>query len=142
MAEGQLVFTRWAMLVTRFEQGMYADPEQDLSALWWKLAGKLQGLRRPEGHDLPDWASKVHIPCYPAYYQNYIYGELLASQFRDCITEGDDGSNAILKPAVGHFFKEIFSSGRALSWQQTVRQATGKDLTPDAWIRQFGGDTA
>ena len=141
MAENQLVFSRWALLVTRFEQGMYADPDQDLNALWWRLAETYQGLRRPAGHDLPDWAAKVHISCYPAYYQNYIYGELLASQFRDCITEGPEGESAMLEPGVGSFFRDLFFSGRSLPWTETVRRATGRDLDPKAWLEHFGGAT-
>jgi len=137
-AESQLVFSRWALLVTRFEQGMYADPSQDLSALWWRLAGELQGLQRPEGHDLPDWASKVHIPCYPAYYQNYIYGELLASQFRDSIVSGPRGQAGALGNEVGTFFKPLFAGGRSQSWADTVRAATGQELGPEAWLAHFG----
>jgi len=138
MAESQLVFSRWALLVTRFEQNMYADPEQDLNALWWRLAGELQGLRRPDGHDLPDWAAKVHIPCYPAYYQNYIYGELLASQFRAQIVSGPRGEDAALSEEVGAFFRPLFAAGRSKSWAKTVVEATGSSLGPEAWLDQFG----
>jgi peptidyl-dipeptidase A len=137
-AESQLIFSRWAMLVTRFEQGMYADPDQDLGDLWWGLAGELQGLRRPDGHELPDWASKVHIPCYPAYYQNYIYGELLASQFRDSIVAGPRGEAGALGDEVGAFFKPLFAQGRSKPWADTVRAATGRDLGPEAWLSHFG----
>jgi len=117
---------------------MYKDPEQDLNALWWRLAGELQGLKRPDGHDLPDWASKVHIPCYPAYYQNYIYGELLASQFRDSIVAGPGGSSRSLGEEVGAFFKPLFAAGRSHSWADTVVTATGTQLGPQAWLNQFG----
>ena len=138
-AESQLVFSRWAMLVTRFEQGLYADPDQDLGALWWDLSSELQGLRRPEGHDLPDWASKVHISCYPAYYQNYIYGELLASQFRECIVSGPRGHAGALGEEVATFFKPLFEAGRSQTWPETVRRATGEDLGPTSWLKHFGG---
>jgi peptidyl-dipeptidase A len=137
-AESQLVFSRWALLVTRFEQGMYKDPDQDLNALWWHLASELQGLKRPDEHDLPDWASKVHIPCYPAYYQNYIYGELLASQFRDSIIAGPGGSSRSLGEEVGAFFRPLFAAGRSHSWADTVITATGTQLGPQAWLNQFG----
>jgi len=137
-AESQLIFSRWAMLVTRFEQAMYTDPNQDLNDLWWRLSTELQGLKRPEGHDLPDWASKVHISCYPAYYQNYIYGELLASQFRECIVQGPKGESGTLEAEVGDFFKPLFSTGRSQSWQHTIRTRTGRDLDPGAWLKEFG----
>ncbi|MBL7152274.1 MAG: M2 family metallopeptidase, partial [Phycisphaerae bacterium] len=32
----QLIFARWAMVMFSFEKQLYADPDQDLNALWWK----------------------------------------------------------------------------------------------------------
>jgi peptidyl-dipeptidase A len=31
----QLVFSRWAQVMYRFEKSMYENPDQDLNALWW-----------------------------------------------------------------------------------------------------------
>ncbi|HNX96696.1 MAG TPA: M2 family metallopeptidase, partial [Candidatus Aminicenantes bacterium] len=71
----QLVFSRWAQVMVRFERAMYADPDQDLNKLWWDLVEKYQGLRRPENRNEPDWATKIHIALYPVYYHNYLMGE-------------------------------------------------------------------
>ena len=38
-------------------------------------------LKKPEGRNMPDWATKIHVALYPCYYHNYLLGELLASQF-------------------------------------------------------------
>jgi peptidyl-dipeptidase A len=65
-----LVFSRWAQVMYRFEKSMYEDPDQDLNKLWWDLVEKYQGLRKPEGRDMPDWAAKIHIALYPCYYHN------------------------------------------------------------------------
>jgi len=133
----QLVFVRWALVVSLFERAMYADPSVDLNALWGDRVGRLQGLRRPEGWDEPDWASKVHIACYPAYYQNYLLGELLASQFQNALQErGADASNP---RAVGSFFKQLFSLGQSLPWSQTVQQHTGQPLAASHWLEHFAG---
>ena len=59
---------------------MFENPEQDLDSLWWELVERYQGLKKPEGRKKPDWAAKIHIALYPVYYQNYMLGELLASQ--------------------------------------------------------------
>ena len=83
----QLVFSRWVQVMYRFEKAMYENPKQDLNKLWWDLAEKYQMLRRPEGRDAPDWASKIHVALYPAYYHNYMMGELLASQLYYYITQ-------------------------------------------------------
>ena len=34
-------------------------------------------LKKPEGRNMPDWATKIHIALYPCYYHNYLLGELL-----------------------------------------------------------------
>ncbi len=141
LEESQLVFARWALLVTYFERAMYADPSQDLEALWWSLAGEIQGLRRPEGWDGPDWASKVHVACYPAYYQNYLLGELLASQFRATLIERTGQDEAAPRFAgrgeVGEFFSGLFAAGQRERWDETVTTHTGHALEADHWVRQF-----
>ena len=37
-------------------------------------------VHRPEGRNAPDYASKIHIVSAPAYYHNYMMGELFADQ--------------------------------------------------------------
>ena len=76
----QIIFSRWVQVIYRFEKAMFEDPDRDLNSLWWNLVKKYQGLKKPEGRDEPDWAAKIHIALYPVYYQNYMLGELLASQ--------------------------------------------------------------
>src|SRR5262249_33949151 len=75
-----LVFSRWCQVMFRFEKALYDNPDQDLDTLWWDLVEKYQGLRRPEGRRAPDYASKIHIVVAPAYYHNYLMGELFANQ--------------------------------------------------------------
>ncbi len=36
---------RWGIVVSRFEECLYADPEQDLDAVWWDLVERYQFLR-------------------------------------------------------------------------------------------------
>jgi peptidyl-dipeptidase A len=145
LAESQMVFVRWALTVTYFERAMYADPDQDLDALWWSLSESLQGLRRPEGHVGADWASKVHIACYPAYYQNYVLGELLASQFGAALATELGGTPSDLdlvgKPEVGAFFDRLFSQGMCRSWPEAVEHHTGTALSAEHWVRQFEGSS-
>ena len=81
----QLVFSRWVQVVYRFEKSMYENPDQDLNKLWWDLVEKYQMLKRPEGRNKPDYASKIHIALYPVYYHNYQLGELTASQLQHYI---------------------------------------------------------
>ncbi len=69
----------------RFEKALYDDPDQDLNALWWDLVEQYQVLSRPEGRNAPDYASKIHIVSAPAYYHNYMMGQLFASQVHHAI---------------------------------------------------------
>ena len=75
-----LVFARWVLVMTNFERSLYADPDADLDTLWWDLVERYQLVQRPDGRHAPDWAAKIHLAAAPVYYQNYLYGELFASQ--------------------------------------------------------------
>jgi len=140
----QLVFCRWAQVVVRFEREMYANPDQDLNALWYNLVEKYQGLARLDGRDEPDWAAKIHIALYPAYYHNYVLGELLASQLAATIGKSllntPDAFNASFSgdSRVGKFFVErVFHPGGRYRWDEMIERATGEKLTPKYYARQF-----
>lgn len=140
----QLVFSRWAQVVYRFEKSMYENPDQDLNKLWWDLVEKYQLLKRPENRNAPDWASKIHIALYPAYYHNYMLGELLASQLSFYINKNLLNSNDPMnqsfsgKTEVGKYLKEkIFSVGNKLYWNDMIEKATGEKLTAKYYAQQF-----
>jgi len=80
-----LIFSRWCQVMLRFEVAMYKNPDQDLNKLWWDLVEKYQRVRRPEGRNAPDYASKIHVVTAPAYYHNYMMGELFACQVHAAI---------------------------------------------------------
>lgn len=140
----QLVFSRWVQVVYRFEKAMYADPGQDLNKLWWDLVEKYQMIKKPEGRNEPDWASKIHIASYPCYYHNYMLGELLASQLYYYI-----GNNVIKtadiknesynnKKQVGEYLvNQVFKPGRRYYWNDMIKKATGENLTPKYYAQQF-----
>ena len=75
-----LVFSRWCQVMFRFEKALYHDPDQDLNTVWWDLVERFQLVHRPDGRHAPDYASKIHIVSAPAYYHNYLMGELFANQ--------------------------------------------------------------
>jgi peptidyl-dipeptidase A len=140
----QLIFIRWAMVMYNFEKQLYADPDQDLNTLWWQMVEKYQFVKKPQGRDEPDWASKIHFAIAPCYYHNYVLGELLASQLHHYLVFN------VLKPAsqrdvsyigqskVGDFFrKRIFDPGAVYRWDKMIEQATGEPLTPEYFVDQF-----
>jgi peptidyl-dipeptidase A len=142
----QLIFSRWVQVIYRFESEMYANPDQDLNSLWWELVEKYQFLKKPEGRNKPDWASKIHVALYPAYYHNYILGEILASQLYYYISTKvldnnfpEDVSFAG-KKEVGEYLKNLFFSyGAVYPWNELIEKATGEKLTPKYYALQFVG---
>lgn len=140
----QLVFSRWAQVMYRFEKSMYENPEQDLNALWWELVERYQMVRKPEGRNEPDWATKIHVALYPAYYHNYLMGELLASQLhakicRDVVKTDNSRREAyIANPAVGTYLIEnVFKPGNLEHWNTMIEKATGEKLTARHYAVQF-----
>lgn len=142
----QLVFSRWVQVMYRFEKAMYENPKQDLNKLWWDLAEKYQMLRRPEGRDAPDWASKIHVALYPAYYHNYMMGELLASQLYYYITQqilqsADIRNESFTnqKAAGEYLIEHIFKPGNKFYWNDMIQKATEEKLTAKYFAKQFIG---
>lgn len=155
-----LVFVRWGLVMVYFERAMYRDPGQDLNRLWWDLVERLQLVRRPEGRNEPDYASKIHLGTAPVYYQNYILGEPTAAQVRatlareaaaasgDAAAAGSGTAGRITDPAdvlidnprAGRFLVDrIFRLGSRYPWNELLRQATGERLNPDHFVSQFVG---
>ena len=140
----QIIFSRWVQVIYRFEKGMFENPDRDLNSLWWELVEKYQGLKKLENRDEPDWAAKIHIALYPVYYQNYMMGELLASQLYFYIKEkiikdnSDKKISFIGKKEVGEYLINLFFSyGALLKWDKLIKSSTGEDLNPEYWVTQF-----
>jgi peptidyl-dipeptidase A len=140
----QLVFSRWCQVMFRFEKSMYANPDQDLNKLWWDLAEKYQMLKRPEGRNSADWASKIHVALYPCYYHNYQLGELLASQLQAYINTNilkagaTDVVSLSKNPEIGTYLLEnVFRPGARYPWNDMIKRATGEELTAKYYAGEF-----
>lgn len=140
----QVVFSRWVQVVYRFEKEMYANPDQDLNQLWWNLVEKYQQIKKPEGRDEPDYATKIHIALYPCYYHNYQLGEIFASQMHNYIVTNISKSNDMKNECyvgnveIGKWMSEkIFSPGMMYEWDKFVENATGEKLTAKYYAQQF-----
>jgi len=133
---GMLIFVRWVLVVTNFERALYANPERDLNTLWWDLVERYQMLTRPEGRQAPDWAAKIHLALYPVYYQNYMLGELMASQLNRAI--GQRYGRLINTSAAGEFLRtELFRRGARADWDTTLAQVTGEPLSARYFAEDF-----
>jgi peptidyl-dipeptidase A len=140
-----LIFSRWCQVMLRFEKAMYENPKQDLNALWWDLVEKYQHVKRPKGRNAPDYGSKIHICSAPVYYHNYMMGQLFASQVHHALSK--DVFNAdpkttiyIGEKKVGEFMKKkVFEPGRTKDWKELTKFATGAELNPKAFAKDFEG---
>jgi peptidyl-dipeptidase A len=139
-----LVQTRWMLAMCHMERALYRDPGQDLDSLWWDLVERFQQVRRPEGRRSPDWASKVHFSTAPVYYQNYMLGEMMASQLRSHLRRvvlgggPDVDARYVSSPEVGAFLVEqLYRGGRAHDWRETLRRATGGTLSAAAFVEEL-----
>ncbi len=103
-------------------------------------------MRRAEGRNEPDYASKIHIVSAPVYYHNYMMGQLFASQLHHTIARqvlgGANPRRALYndRPEVGAFLKEkVFAPGRLYDWDRLTELATGERLNPKAFADDFRG---
>lgn len=142
-----LIFSRWAQVVFRFEKELYGNPDQDLNALWWRLVNRYQAVERPAGRDAPDFAAKIHIATVPAYYHNYLMGELFAAQVHHALCR-EVLDNAPPRKATyvgnrkaGAFLQErVFAPGRTLPWSELTRHATGAELSARAFALEIADE--
>lgn len=140
-----LIFSRWCQVMLRFEKAMYENPKQDLNSLWWELVEKYQQVKKPKDRNAPDYGSKIHICSAPVYYHNYMMGQLFASQVHHALSK--DVYNADPKAAlyigekkVGEFMKKkVFEPGRTKTWKELTKFATGEELNPKAFAKDFEG---
>ncbi|HEX2970373.1 MAG TPA: M2 family metallopeptidase [Bacteroidales bacterium] len=134
-----LVFSRWVQVMYHFEKSMYENPDQDLNKLWWDNVEKYQLLKKPEGRNMPDWATKIHVALYPCYYHNYLLGEMLASQLYSYITTNVTTNKSFVNDkAVGEYLKKyVFQPGSRYYWNEMIERATGEKLTAKYYAEQF-----
>ncbi len=142
----KLIFSRWCQVMLRFEHGMYSYPDQDLGRLWWDLKQRYQLLNPPDDPSRPDYGAKVHIVVAPAYYHNYMLGDLFACQVhsfvaREVLGLADPVSTSFYgSRKAGDFMRrEIFEPGNLMSWNELTRGVTGEPLTPKYFAEVFVG---
>jgi peptidyl-dipeptidase A len=136
-----LVSTPWMQVMTRFERGLYADPDADHSARWWDLVERYQLLRRPPGDRTHDWAAKLHLAVAPVYYHNYLLGEVTASQLLGWLRQETAAASPAGAPAeVGRLLREsVFRPGASLRWDELLKRATGRRLETRDFVHHLTG---
>jgi peptidyl-dipeptidase A len=132
---GMLVFARWVLVMTHFERSLYREPDADQDARWWDLVNRYQ-LLVPPGGPPGAWASKIHLTVAPVYYQNYLYGELVASQVSGALAGHAGG--LVDRPEAGAWLRErLFQPGTSMRWDRLLAQATGEELDARHFVNEF-----
>ena len=130
-AQNLLVFSRWVLVMVYFERDLYQGKNLKLNQQWWHYVEKFQWINPPPERDQPDWAAKLHLACAPVYYQNYILGEMTASQLKTF-------APSLLTVEGGAYLKErLFSLGAKYPWDKTIEKATGEKLNPIYFVKDL-----
>jgi peptidyl-dipeptidase A len=134
-----LIFLRWAITLIRFERELYRNPMRDLNRLWWEYVRQFQKVTPPGNGNRADWASKIHLASSPVYYQNYVLGELMASQILTFLHQQVVKSESYVgSPEVGEYLREkVFKPGARYDWATMLKKATKEQLNPEHFIAQF-----
>lgn len=140
----QILFARWDMVMFYFEKQLYAEPDQDLNNLWWRLVEKYQLVAKPPGPVDAGWASKLHFTTAPCYYHNYMLGELFASQLHHYYVhnimnlDSDENVSYVNDKRLGKFLREkVFAPGAKYHWNEMIERATGEPLKAKYFAEQF-----
>lgn len=155
----RLHLARWVPVMAHFERSLYRDADhlsgRELNGLWWDLVERFQLLRRPASRDAhesaaADWAAKIHLSVSPAYYQNYLLGEITASQLQSHVLAllgggNGDGERAweryVASSGVGRFLTErLYRLGRSTDWRAAIEHATGRPLDPAPFLAELAGE--
>jgi peptidyl-dipeptidase A len=124
---------RFYLVILNFEREAYANPEQDLTRLWWAMNQKYLGL--PLHPEVDSWASVIHFTSHPAYYQNYLLADMIAAQLMHHL-ESQQGT-VLDNPKTGEFLREqVFAKGTSVPWMQLLSDTTGESLDVRYYVEQ------
>ena len=113
--------------MTNFERALYADPDGDLTATWWQLVHRYQGLTtgqtagyQPVGGEDPRLPGAGLLPQLPV-------GAMVASQLRDALDRQAGG--IVDRPEAARILIDrLFRAGESIRWDRLVERVTGSPL--------------
>ncbi|MBI5490071.1 MAG: hypothetical protein HY905_22245 [Deltaproteobacteria bacterium] len=127
-----LVSVRSRLADVALERALYEEGT-DVDAVEHEVAERYLGLALPL--DAPaTWAATAFLAAYPCYMQNYVLADLIAAQVLRAVRERF-GEGWLDDPAVGAFLREaLWSDGETREWTVRVREATGEELSVEAYL--------
>jgi len=133
----KIYILRRLLALIYFERDLYlSDGENPNDLYWYYQHGILFVNPQPS---IEAWAWSERLVFYPVYNQNYVIGELIASQTRAYLTA--QGEPLMNNPNIGLYLKEkYFNPGASKDWFELVEDATGEPLTTKHLISEMFGE--
>ena len=150
-----LVFSRYCQVMFRFEMARTTTsvpcearavpqaasrPEPAVVG----SGGEVSGDQAAGGPQRARLRQQVPSDRRPAYYHNYMLGEMFASQVHHALVRTvlpgtkPDGAIYVGNKAAGQFMKRrVFEPGLTLKWDDLTRHATGEPLSPKAFAEDL-----
>ena len=120
---------REKMADSLFEFEAYADPAQDLAALYNRIHTQYLGV---DQHNVPVWAYNPMYGSDPIYLQSFVLAHMVARQIQHTV---DERFGPRWGTTAGEFLRQKFySRGAEQTVDQIMQSATGKPLDPQFLI--------
>jgi hypothetical protein len=120
---------REKMADSLFEFEAYADPTQNLAALYNRIHAQYLGV---DQHNVPVWAYNPMYGSDPIYLQSFVLAHMVARQIQHTV---DDRFGPRWGTTAGEFLRQKFySRGAEQTVDQIMQSATGKPLDPQFLI--------
>jgi len=117
-----------------FEFEAYADPDQDLSALYDRVYSQYLGV---DMHDAPVWAYNPMYGSDPIYLQSFVVADMVARQVQHTL---DERFGTQWGKSAGDYLRDHFySRGASQDLSQIMQAGTGERLTAKHLIEQLRG---
>lgn len=133
-ARRSLLRLRWLIAQASFECRAYEALDGDLNGLWCDAVDRYLGVPSDEH---PGWAHNLFWLSHPIYLQNYVIGEVVASQ---TLTALRDQFGGLDNRDIGAWLTaHYFEAGSSVPWRHKVVHATGAALSNDALVAELTG---
>lgn len=117
----------------KFEQELYKNPNQNLSALYYNLMHRYNNTNIPSKPDNV-WAAQPHLIASPGYNTNYFGAIIRKEQIYEAAYK-ELGPITQNKNTVAFLKKHIFQYGSSLTDDEILTRLTGKGVSTEALCR-------
>jgi len=129
-------YIRFMLNMFMFEVEFYKNLDQDPSETARMLQHRYllidEPLKKPKS-----LASMIYV-SYPLYIQSYLIGDMVSWQVHEAL-KNEFGKGYVFNPKVGSWLeKNLWRKGALLPWRRRLKEATGKDLDIEGYLRYSG----